>query len=72
MRGTVAKRMRRKIYGVDFSPRARSYSVKWVKAWKRIPSPKDKDKFDWIQVDRPIIHADAMRQRYQQEKSRGV
>lgn len=70
MRGTVAKRIRRKVYGIDFSLRARSYTIQWVKAWRRIPSPKEQDKFDWVQVDRPIIHADQMRQRYQQEKNR--
>mgnify|MGYP001613570159 CR=1 FL=1 len=68
MRATVAKRIRREIYGADFSPRSRTYSVKWVKSWKRVPSPKDPDKFDMVKVDRPVLQAGGLRQRYQHRK----
>ena len=68
MRGVAAKRLRRSVYGVDFSPRERRYSIQRVKAWKRIPSPKDQDKFDWVRIEKPVIHADPRRKAYQKLK----
>ena len=57
MRGTIAKRIRKQIYGEDYSPRYRKYTmrerfldeVKNLRMWAN-------------------VHADDRRQRYQQAK----
>lgn len=68
MRGTKARALRLAIYGQDFSPRHRSYQIEWRKCKRLVLAKKKGERPTWIDVEKPIIHADSLRQSYQKLK----
>jgi hypothetical protein len=63
MRGTVAKRIRKEVYG-DFSTRERTYRVKW---YEKILKSKNKDEED-RKVRTGTIRDFGLRAKYQAAK----
>ena len=77
MRGTVAKRIRREVYGKDLSPRARTYTegpkssrsfLAQKQSWENQFTGKVGDIVrKWFQVS-GVVKSDPLRRKYQQRK----